>query len=157
MISQKSPKNGDCNTRSNPKTVFNSHLDYLRFRVDITASELDLILTFVGGKYIGYESHAIWTPGGATVFFNNKVIGVEGIKGGFNINEDTQQIDLMLEMSGQYFEGISLIDQWRLLTGLYFRFNVSVKRIDLAVDDYSFSQIPVDEMRKAWELSLIHI
>ena len=79
------------------------------------------------------------------------MIGVEGIKGGFNINEDTQQIDLMLEMSGQYFEGISLIDQWRLLTGLYFRFNVSVKRIDLAVDDYSFSQIPVDEMRKAWE------
>lgn len=151
MISQKLSKNGDCNTRSNPRNAFNSHLDYLRFRVDITASELDLLLTFVGGKYIGYEPDKIWSPGGATVFFNNKVIGVEGIKGGFNINEDTQQIDLMLEMTGQYFEGISLINQWRLLTGLHHRFGVTVKRIDLAVDDYTFSKIPVDQMRKAWE------
>lgn len=151
MIIPQKIKSGFGNTRSVPKSQFVIHLDYLRIRTKLEKEKLDLLLEFIGGKYIGYSLDTIWSPGGGHLFYRNKIIGINGIVGGFNYIEDDTKIDVMIDMSGRYFESIEIINQWRILRGLFYAYQCTALRIDIAIDDSTYQKIPVLDMKKAWE------
>ena len=141
---------GQSNTRLKPISKFDAHLDFLRVRVNgLTPERFELCLDFISRNW-QYQLESPWSPGGGGVWYPNKVIGVHGFVGGFETNEDGL-IEAMLQVSGEYFEQLDLKDQWYLLLGLRNAYKAECTRIDLAIDDPSKVQIPVLEMRKAWE------
>ena len=143
-------KDGNGNTRLNPRDTPETHLDYFRIRKDaITYDEFQLIINFIMKEHV-VEIDRPWSPGAGAVFFPHKVIGVRGFVGGFNVDDDGLY-SFMADMPGEYFQGMSATDQWRLMMGLHVRYKVKCTRIDIAFDDPTYSIIPFDEMKKACE------
>ena len=135
-------KDGSGNTRLKPINTLEAHLDYLRVRKDaITYDEFQLTMNFLLDEYV-VEFDRPWSPGAGAVFFPHKVIGTRGFVGGFNVDDDGLY-SFMVDMPGEYFQGISATDQWRLIVGLNFRYKVKCTRIDIAIDDCTYSIIPV--------------
>ena len=101
---------------------------------------------YCGYKYISVEMGRRWNAGAGATIYENKIIAPNGISGGFTDNLETGKLDVMIQFSGKYFDGQSVVDQWRLLLGLKHTFKVKCNRIDIAIDDPSYSLIPVDNM-----------
>ena len=142
-------KGGVGNTRPNLHSQLYIHLDYLRTIHKLPVEDFELLLLFVDHKYIGVRPEIPWTVGKGGTWYENTITSPEGISGGFTIDNETNTVEVMLDFSGQYFSGKSAIDQWRLLVGLKHRFDADCSRIDIAMDDDSFSQIPLTEMVEA--------
>lgn len=141
-------KDGNGNTRLKPKNTLEAHLDYYRcHKGAITYDEFQLIINFIIKEHV-VEFDRPWSPGAGAVFFPHKVIGTRGVVGGFNVDDDGLY-SFMIDLPGEYFQGMSATDQWRLMMGLHVRYKVKCSRIDIAIDDPTYSIIPVDEMRKA--------
>lgn len=142
-------KDGVGNTRLKPNNSLETHLDYLRIRKDaIFHDEFQLLVGFINTDYT-VEIDRPWSPGAGAIFFSHRIIGTHGVVGGFNVDEEGFYY-LMIDMPGEYFEGKSAVDQWRLLLGLCHRYRVKCTRIDVAIDDPTYSVIPVAEMEQAW-------
>jgi hypothetical protein len=141
-------KDGAGDTRLKPKNQFETHLDYLRIRKDaITHTDFQMLVEFIMGDCT-LEFDRPWSPGAGAIFFPHKVIGTHGVVGGFNVDEEGLYYT-MIDIPGGYFEGKNATDQWRLIQGLYHRYQVKCTRIDIAFDDYSYSMIPLAEMIEA--------
>ena len=141
---------GGGKTRLKPIANLAVHLDYLRFRAEnLTTQAFESLLNFTIDNY-GVKMYQPWTPGGGAVWYEHKLIGINGFVGGFTTNSDGL-ISCMVDLSGSYFEQLDLIGQWRLLLGLTNAYGVKCSRIDIAIDDPTYSVIPVSKMRKAWE------
>lgn len=140
-------QDGNGNTRLKPIIPLYCHCDYLRIRCEqITVSKFTQLLDFLGQK-ISCEMDRSWSPGGNALYYENRIEGIEGIRGGFTVDEDGC-VSTMIDLSGTYFKQLNPVDQIRLFSGLYYAYQVKCSRIDLAIDDYSFSVIPAEEM---WE------
>lgn len=140
-------QDGASNTRLKPKTGLYCHCDYLRVRRDgMSVGTFELLLGFLGQK-LSCEIDKPWSPGGFAVYYENRIEGIEGIRGGFTVDDDGC-VSAMIDLSGVYFKQLTPVDQWRLFRGLHHTYQMKCSRIDLAIDDYTYSVIPVDEM---WE------
>ena len=143
-----SEKDGFGNTRPKSNPQLSVHLDYLRIILKLPLEDLDVLLNFVGYKYIGIRPEIPWTAGAGSMWYENTITSPEGINGGYTIDSESNTVDVMLDFSGQYFSGKSVTDQWRILQGLKYRFDADCSRIDLAIDDPTYSLIPVVKMRE---------
>lgn len=141
-------KDGLGKTRRIPKPL-TCHLDYLRVVCIIDNCSLDELLRYCDSKYIGKIIGKPWTLRGSQVTYENKITSPLGIKGGFTEKLDIGLTEVMLEFSGQYFAGISVINQWRFLVGLKNTFNARGTRVDISIDAYKYDLIPLNEMLKA--------
>lgn len=141
---------GGGNTRLKPITSLDAHIDYLRVKVEKhTPEQFDRFLSFLDSRHL-LKVGSPWSLGGNTTYYEHKVIGINGLKGGFNVDSDGC-ISATVDLSGAYFEPLNRIDQWRLIQGLGHTYKADCSRIDLAIDDYTFSVIPVSNMRESWE------
>lgn len=139
---------GSCNTRLKPIAKIAVHLDYLRFTAQsLTTQGFENLMEFVSSGFDTIPGQP-WSPGGGAVWYPNKLIGIHGFVGGFEVN-DEGLISCMIQVSGEYFEQLNLIDQWRLIIGLKHSFDVKCTRIDIAIDDPTYSIIPIKEMLEA--------
>lgn len=85
-------------------------------------------------------------------FFENAIKSVKNLQGGYSLPGEggyDQKGELMLQLSGKYWEEYSVVDQWRLIRGIKHAFNGRFTRIDLAIDDLENNVIPVEQMREA--------
>lgn len=141
-------RDGTGNTRLKPRSIFEIHSDYLRIRKDaVSHEEFEMLVGFIVPDFtLKFDSP--WSPGAGAVYFPHKVIGTHGVVGGFNVDEEGF-FYTMIDMPGGYFHSKTAIDQWRLFQGLFYKYKVTCTRIDLAIDDPTYSQIPVAEMEKA--------
>lgn len=140
-------QDGTSNTRLKPITGLYCHCDYLRIRRNqIPMDTFVLLLEFLDQK-LSCEMDKPWSPGGFAVYYENRIEGIEGIRGGFTVDDDGC-VSVMIDLSGVYFKQLTPVDQWRLFRGLHYTYQMKCSRIDLAIDDYTYSVIPVDEM---WE------
>ncbi len=114
----------------------------------VSSSFLESMITYPS-SYIGYCLGSPWSPGGKALWFENKIVSSDYIDGGFTIYPDKGYIDIMLQFSGQYFEGKSNYEFWELLRVLKVVYDAKCTRIDLAIDDYTNSRIPVEQMVNA--------
>lgn len=141
---------GNGNTRPEPIAKFAVHLDYLRFRCEtITPQGFENLLNFLCEDYTT-EIERPWSPGAGSVYYSNKLIGTHGFVGGFDINSEGV-ISCMIDLPGGYWEQLNVVDSWRKLIGLANAFHVKCSRIDIAIDDPTYSRIPVSKMRESWE------
>lgn len=140
---------GRGNTRLEPINKFEAHLDYLRFSVkELTVTEFSSLLSFVSAQYDTLPT-CPWSPGGGSVWFENKLIGTHGFIGGFDVDDDGL-INAMMQLPGSYFEQLNLYKQWELCRVLKHTYKAKCSRIDLAIDDPTYTAIPVENMRKSW-------
>ena len=150
MILTSSIIDGNGNTRPKPIDLFSVHLDYLRIRGEnVTTEEFENVLNFLSEGCTTQVGQP-WSPGGGAVWYPNKLIGIHGFVGGYDL-EDEGGISYMIDLSGAFWEQLNLIESWRLLMGLTYAFTVKCSRIDIAIDDSTYSRIPVRKMREAWE------
>lgn len=140
-------KDGVGNTRPNLNPQITVHLDYLRTIHNLPLEDFELLLNFIGGNYIGIRPDIPWTAGAGSVWYENTITSPEGINGGYTVDNELNTVSLMLDFSGQYFAGKTVIDQWRILQGLKCRYKADCSRIDIAIDDPTYSLIPVEQMR----------
>lgn len=141
----------DCSSNNDDMGFIQSHIDYLRIRlVGISPETFESLTAFISGDFV-IEMDTFWSPGSGVVGYPNKLIGARGAMGGFYVDDETGLISTMISLSGEYFEGINVVDQWRLCLGLIFRFNVRVTRLDTAIDDPSYFAIPIADMVEACE------
>ena len=84
-----------------------------------------------------------------SLWFEKTFISSKGIKGGFTVNKQAGMVDVMVCFYGQYFKNKTVVDTWRLITGLYHAYECHCSRIDIAIDDYTYQVIPVKEMVEA--------
>ena len=144
-------KVGDGNTRLYPNASMNSHLDYLRITgVCEDVPKFALLADYISKNHT-LEFDKPWSPGSQANFFANRIIGSRGWRGGFEILKEGHKVSYMIDLSGEFFEGKSVIDQWRLAKGLKSHFGARATRDDIAVDDPSYSVIPIEQMVKACE------
>ena len=137
------------NTRHEPKTKLYSHLDYLRVRRDeMSMDDFLLLLDFIVKRH-SQVMDVPWSPGAGAVWYQHKIVGAYGVRGGFSYHEEGY-VSCMIDLPGEYFEQLNPVDQWHLITGLGHRFKVRCSRIDLAIDDPDYHVIPIDEMREAY-------
>ena len=142
-------KDGHGNTRLKPISYVESHLDYLRIKIeDISPENLEPLICYISKDFV-VEMDKPWSPGGGAKYFSNKIISGRGVRGGFDINEENGMVALIIDLPGEYFEGKTVVDQWRLCTGLKLHFGVRATRIDIAIDDPSYLQIPIQQMVEA--------
>ena len=141
-------RDGYGNTRLKPIACVESHLDYLRVAGEVESpDEFALLACFISKDY-ALEFDTPWSPGSAANYYPNRILGSRGIRGGFNIEEEGT-VRYMVDLSGEYFEGMSVVDSWRLLKGLTERFRARGTRIDIAIDDPEYQAIPVKKMVSA--------
>ena len=141
-------KDGGGKTRLIPEPV-KCHFDYLRISVSIETCKFYELLQYCDGKYIGVIPEKRWSAGGNATYYDNSIVSPNGIRGGYTDNKETEKIDVMIEFSGQYFESITVEDTWRLCIGLKHSFNVKCNRLDIAIDDVTYTIIPVEQMIEA--------
>ena len=128
-----------------------SHLDYLRIKkIGLSPEALSVLTEFISKDFVT-EMDQYWSPGRGAIGYPNKLIASRGVRGGFSVDNETGMIDLMIDIPGEYFEGKSVVGQWRLCKGLKSHFQVRATRIDVAIDDPNYSQIPIQEMVAACE------
>ena len=129
------------------------HCDYLRFRSSLSdCDRLHQLLDFVVGRdawVIEYGSP--WTAGAGANNYPHRVRSVSGVHGGFLVDEETGSVEIMVDLPGSYWEPLSVRDQWRLCRGLVQAYQAKATRFDIAIDDASYSLIPVDQMFNAWK------
>lgn len=142
-------QDGNGNTRLIQENRFYVHVDYLRTRYEnMTTGQFAMLLEFFGVKY-DTEIERPWSPGAGAVWYANKLIGTQGFVGGFTV-KDEGLIDAMIDLPGEYWEQQDAVGTWRLFLGLKHTFRAKCSRIDLAIDDPTYSHIPVLEMEQAW-------
>lgn len=144
-------KDGNGNTRLKPELSVYAHLDYTRIKIPgISPERMESLLCYISKNFVT-EMDKLWSPGRGAVSFSNRLIADRGVKGGFNIDEETGLINLMIDLPGEYFEGKDIVDQWRLCKGLVSHFEAVITRVDTAIDDPSYFMIPVVDMVDACE------
>lgn len=138
-------QNGFGNTRLDLEV----HLDYLRLFMQFSTYErmVEACAFAMGETYM--SEPRIWSPGGGYVYYQNSIKSPLGIRGGWTFCEEDDYYELCLDFSGEFFEGRSNIYVWRMIRGFYYAYKARCSRIDLAIDDYTYKAIPVDEMLKA--------
>lgn len=147
-IKSKKDRHGNGDTRAKPITEINVHFDYLRIRKEsMTFSEFELLLNYISIENT-VEFDTPWRPGKGAKYFPHRVIGTRNVQGGFDVDEDGLY-SIMIDMPGEYFDGKTLINQWNLMVGLHHTYNVIPTRLDIAIDDHSYSLIPIEQMVKA--------
>ena len=145
-------KDGSGNTRLIPQTIFETHLDYLRVRTELSPDRFEMLLHYIADpNEIGVIMEQPWSPGGNSIYYENTITSVLSIRGGFTYDAEKNKTSVMLDFSGEYFASKNNEDTWRLLRGLYHAYKCTCSRIDLAIDDYSMDAIPIDEMWKSTE------
>ena len=127
------------------------HLDYLRCRFKLTENKFNQLIEFINVDQLSVVIDAPWSAGHGAIWYDNKIVSNIGVQGGFTYLQEEQEFEVMLDFSGQYFSGVTVENQWRLLMGLNYTFNAVCSRIDIAIDDESYSQIPVIQMKNGWE------
>lgn len=141
---------GHGNTRLIQEARFTAHCDYLRTRYEnLSPGAFAMLLEFFGVRYDTQVGQP-WSPGGGAVYFDNKLIGTRGFVGGFTVNEDGS-ISCMIDLPGEYWEHQDAIGTWRLFQGIKHYYHGKCSRIDLAIDDPTYSHIPVAEMVASWK------
>lgn len=141
-----------------------AHLDYLRFTATVAdLSELQNLCRFVFWENYQLGLDDGWSSGKGAVRYENSISGDFGGRGGWRFRLEREDgtvaeldgglpvgdnipIDLMIDLPGDYFRSLDSVGTWRLLRGLHSAFGVRCSRIDLAIDDYGFEYIPLDEM-----------
>lgn len=151
MIASLFEEGGSRKTRLNLETnqiALSVHLDYLRVYVKLSSHELltDVCNYCIGTSYI--TESITWSPFGGHYKYDNKITSPLGVLGGWFICPDTGLYNLCLDFSGTFFETKSNVDTWRMIVGLYYVYKARCTRIDLAIDDYSYEIIPVNDMVK---------
>lgn len=140
----------DTSSREKTNSKLTMHLDWLNIKSEMHISELEDYLAFFDHKYIGYEFDLPWSQGKGCPYYPNSIESPLGIRGGFSVDEDTGIAEVVLTIHGQYFEGKNVINQWRILRGLYHKYKAVCTRIDLSIDDPNYDTIPVNEMVEAY-------
>ena len=141
-------KVGNGNTRLKPITDVESHLDYLRIAGTLSNPQDFALLADYLSKEHSLEFDQPWSPGSRANYFPNRIIGARGIRGGFGILEDGT-VAYMIDLSGEYFEGKKVVDQWLLCAGLDSHYGARATRIDTAIDDPSYAVVPIEQMVNA--------
>lgn len=142
-------RGGNGNTRPELETKLSAHCDYLRITAThYTGERLKSLLEFLDPKYI-IEEKLPWSAGAGAPWYDNRISGVRGLRGGWSLDED-ERIKVMLDLPGEYWEMRTPTDQWRIFRGLKYCYNVRCCRVDTDIDDPSFSIIPVEQMRNAY-------
>jgi DNA relaxase NicK len=127
-----------------------AHLDYLRVFIPIKSiKDVETVVRFIVPKE-GEWYHQEGYRGMSTVKIYHHIIqSTHYVSGAFNLPGEGGKYDdgeLMLEMSGKFWSGLSVVDQWRCCLGLYHAYQARCSRIDYALDDYIYSIIPQEEM-----------
>lgn len=141
---------GQGNTRLIQEKGIKTHCDYLRTRYEsMELGKFTSLLEFFGVSY-DTEVGKPWSPGGGALYYENRLIGTHGFVGGFTLNDDGS-VDCMIDLPGEYWESQDAIDTWRLFGGIKHAYQGMCSRVDLAIDDPTYSLVPVDQMVEAWE------
>jgi hypothetical protein len=141
---------------SNLPSAFYNHSDYLRITFQgLNESQFKQVLTLIDDKHITLEPNKDWSCGSEANRYKNKITSPTGLEGGYNINPSNSYqnqlslYDVMIDLRGTYFANLTPIEQYRLLCSLNQIPSCKFTRFDCAIDDYSYQQIPVNEMIKA--------
>lgn len=159
--SKKSPVNTDNNsfqengTLDNSRTVFHNHLDWLTLNFSgLTEEEFQELQKRIGKGLIVLEKDKSWSSGEKAKKYQNTMSSPNGLKGAYNRHKSENGIDkhyeVTISLSGEYFASLTTIEQWELCRDLCFNYSASCSRIDTSIDDYSFNNIPINEMIKAY-------
>lgn len=127
-------------------------IDYLsvtgRFK---TQEEVDSAIDFaVTGFIEDIPQKCVGKPASRGITWRNSGSSLTGITFYWNRPEDTGESNyhLCIVMPGGYLSRLGIRNQFRLLTGLWFKFNMAPTRIDIAIDDYKKRLKP----REIWDL-----
>ncbi|MEM7557144.1 MAG: replication initiation factor domain-containing protein [Cyanobacteria bacterium P01_A01_bin.84] len=142
-------------TKDNSQAVFHNHLDWLTFNFSgLTGEEFQELLERTGKGLIVLEKDKSWSSGEKAKNYQNTISSPIGLKGAYSSyqkeNNSTTLYDVTISLSGQYFTTLSTIEQWELCRYLYSIYLATCSRIDTSIDDYSFNNIPIDEMIEAY-------
>ncbi|AFZ35072.1 replication initiation factor [Stanieria cyanosphaera PCC 7437] len=81
----------------------------------------------------------------------------KGIAGGFNkiaskdFENSSNTYDVAIDIKGSYLANLTPIEQYNLVSYLARVEGCKIGRFDLAIDDYSYQKIPLEEMKKAYK------
>lgn len=147
------------NTYDSSQSAFFLHLDYLSFSLtNLPQQYFETLLQYLDSKYLTREENKYWSIGSKAKSYKNRLTSPRGIQGGYTYQNETLGYKLMIVLEGSYFANVSVLEQQKLLSSLKSIYNVKVHRIDLAIDDYSYQRIPIDEMVEAWsEKNIFHL
>ncbi len=140
----------------NFSTGFYNHLDTKRLSFqDISENKFKQILNEINSEHISLIKNKSWSCGSKANRYQNKIESPVGIEGGYtkktsNSSLNTSTLyDVMIELRGTYLAKLRPYQQQKLLSRLNAISLCKCHRIDLATDDYSFRQIPLNKMLKA--------
>lgn len=155
-------KTGVGNTPLITSPLLAVHLDYLRIRFECTYDEYLYLLKYIDPDGICIERETKWAAGKNATSYENKVQSSAGLIGGYTeleldkavVHDDGRidpRIEAMLDFQGSYFEYTTNEDSWRLLRLLSSKYSANCTRLDIAIDDPTYEQIPIVSMEGAWK------
>jgi hypothetical protein len=156
-----SDRDGSSNTRltpqpsgteslgTRPQKGLSAHVDFLTVLGVIPTSDLACLLDFLTDCNHSVDTSKPWHLG-SFKHYESRVYGCNNIVGGFTANEDTGECSVALMLPGQFWETMTVYQQRNYCRGVK-RWGLRCSRIDLAIDDYSKTELPVSEMIQADE------
>ena len=86
--------------------------------------------------------------------YQNTIDSPIGLKGAYSCYQAEDNLDkfydLTISLSGTYFSSLTAIEQWELCRELRHKYKATCSRTDTSIDDYSFENIPINEMIEAY-------
>ncbi len=143
------------NSAKETQGVFHNHLDWLTLSFTrLTEEKFNNLLQRTGRGLVALEKNKPWSSGERAKSYQNTITSPIGLKGAYSyyqaeISTDTFY-DVTISLSGEYFAPLGAIEQWELCRNLDINYSASCSRIDTSVDDYSFENIPLNEMIEAY-------
>ena len=136
-------------------SVFHNHLDWLTTNFErLTEPEFEELINLTGRGLITFEKGKSWSSGEKAKSYQNTINSPLGLKGAYNCYQAENSLDkfydLTISLPGTYFSSLTAIEQWELCRDLRINYQASCSRTDTSIDDYSFENIPINEMIEAY-------
>lgn len=135
--------------------IFHNHLDWLTLNfTKLNQEQFQELTNLTGRGLIVLEQDKAFSQGEKARNYQNTISSPIGLKGAYNSYQTIGSLDtfydVTISLSGEYFSALTAVEQWELYRDLYINYFPTCSRVDTSIDDYSFENIPLDEMRKAF-------
>jgi hypothetical protein len=144
------------NSTEESLTVFHNHLDWLTLNfTGLTEEKFNQLLRRTGRGLITLEKNQSWSSGEKAKNYQNTITSPIGLKGAYSHYQIENSVDIFYDgtiaLSGEYFTSVNTVEQWELCRDLYSNYSIACSRADVSIDDYSFKNIPLNEMIEAYK------
>ena len=135
--------------------VFHNHSDWLTLNfTGLPKHQFDELVKRLSRGLATVEKDKAFSQGEKAKSYQHTINSPIGFKGAYNSSKIEKGIDnryeLTISLSGQYFASMTIIEQQELYRDLHSKYSATCSRVDVAIDDYSFENIPLNEMIKAY-------